>query len=80
MGTYKALENVKYGDNEAQRLHFYLPENVENAPLVVFIHGGGWRAGSLEQYAHTPKNQQRLALQQQLLSTDFSQEKRQTRL
>ncbi len=28
------------------KLDFYFPEDVENPPLVVFIHGGGWRNNS----------------------------------
>ncbi|MCA9072953.1 MAG: alpha/beta hydrolase, partial [Planctomycetaceae bacterium] len=28
------------------KLDLFLPDDVENPPLVVFIHGGGWRNGS----------------------------------
>ena len=28
------------------RLNLILPEKVKNPPLVVFIHGGGWKNGS----------------------------------
>jgi len=36
------------GGDEAQRLDLYLPENpsARPLPLVVWIHGGGWRGGS----------------------------------
>src|SRR5262245_15332613 len=42
------LEYVKDG-HERNRLDLYLPEKVETAlPVVVWIHGGAWRAGSKE--------------------------------
>lgn len=33
-------------DGHSLKLDLYLPENSKNAPLVVWIHGGGWKAGS----------------------------------
>lgn len=33
------------GEHEL-KLDLYLPDDVESPPLVVFIHGGGWRKGS----------------------------------
>lgn len=33
-------------DGKPLLLDLHLPKNVENPPLVVWIHGGGWRAGS----------------------------------
>jgi acetyl esterase/lipase len=38
---------------KALLLDLYLPQNVEKPPLVVFIHGGGWRNGSHKQ-CHVP--------------------------
>ncbi len=32
--------------HERQKLDLYLPANAKNAPLVVWIHGGGWQNGS----------------------------------
>lgn len=42
------VADLKYAevDGDALLLDLYLPENVEKPPLVVWIHGGGWRAGS----------------------------------
>jgi acetyl esterase/lipase len=34
----------------ACRLHLCVPQDAPDAPLVVYIHGGGWTGGSLEQY------------------------------
>lgn len=40
-------KNVAYDDgNPAQKLDFYQAESGEPTPVVIFIHGGGWRAGS----------------------------------
>jgi acetyl esterase/lipase len=33
-------------DSHELKLDLYLPKETENPPLVVFIHGGGWRNGS----------------------------------
>lgn len=39
--------NLPYAEpaNERQMLDVYAPENARNAPVVVWIHGGGWQAG-----------------------------------
>ena len=39
------LEYAKAGDHTLL-LDLYLPKSVDNPPLVVWIHGGAWRAGS----------------------------------
>lgn len=36
--------DIAYGDEPAQRLDLYLPDEA-NAPVVVFLHSGGWVAG-----------------------------------
>ncbi|MBL8827258.1 MAG: alpha/beta hydrolase [Planctomycetaceae bacterium] len=55
--TFVAAEPLKpthrdlvYGEASGQKLllNLYLPTNVEHAPLVVYIHGGSWRAGSYQ--------------------------------
>lgn len=33
-------------DGKDMLLDLYLPENVEGSPLIVWIHGGGWRGGN----------------------------------
>lgn len=40
------LENVAYADDSsAQKLDIYLPEGMEAAPVIVVVHGGGFRFG-----------------------------------
>ncbi len=34
-----------YGTHEKQKLDFFGVENSRNAPLIVFVHGGGWSLG-----------------------------------
>src|SRR6056297_1512722 len=45
--------NVPYDDeDEAQVLDVYRAEAEEPTPVAVFIHGGGWRAGSKNRIPH----------------------------
>jgi acetyl esterase/lipase len=37
------------GGHELQKLDLYLPEQGENLPLILWIHGGAWRSGGKEQ-------------------------------
>src|SRR6059058_4915147 len=53
----KTLKDLPYvtGGLPSQRLDLYLPGGaVQNPPLVVFIHGGGWQAGSKNAVAAQP--------------------------
>ena len=39
--------DVAYDDkHDAQKLDVYLPDTDEKVPVAIYIHGGGWRAGS----------------------------------
>lgn len=38
--------DVAYGPHPKQRIHFWQAESDDPAPLVLFIHGGGWMGGS----------------------------------
>ena len=40
------LADVPYGEHPKQVLDFYQAESKEPTPVVFFIHGGGWRAGT----------------------------------
>ncbi|HKK61744.1 MAG TPA: alpha/beta hydrolase [Bacteroidales bacterium] len=42
------LQNVVYGPDERNKLDFWKAESSEPTPLVFYIHGGGWIAGSKE--------------------------------
>jgi arylformamidase len=37
--------DIAYGQHPAQRLDLYRPAATGNLPVVVFVHGGGWRRG-----------------------------------
>lgn len=40
-----AIRNIAYGPDPAQRLDLYLPAGPAIAPLVFYVHGGGWANG-----------------------------------
>lgn len=40
-----AREEVAYGSDRAQRYDVYRPARPERAPVIVLVHGGGWRHG-----------------------------------
>ncbi|WP_292932648.1 alpha/beta hydrolase [Noviherbaspirillum sp.] len=37
--------DVPYGDDRLQRMDVYIPAQAKNAPVIVMVHGGGWRRG-----------------------------------
>jgi acetyl esterase/lipase len=46
-GAEGIRRDIPYDDSHAsQKLDLYLAKSAEPAPAIVFIHGGGWRAGS----------------------------------
>lgn len=47
--------NVPYGEHERQVLDFFKAESDGPAPLVVYIHGGGWNAGDKKPFADLKK-------------------------
>ena len=44
--TTLMAQPYSYGPDPLQTLHLYLPDLTQPAPLIIFIHGGGWRSGS----------------------------------
>jgi acetyl esterase/lipase len=43
------ISDVAYGPKDRNQLDLYLPDGVDDAPIVVFIHGGRWFRGDKEQ-------------------------------
>lgn len=37
--------DLAYGSDPAQRMDVYRPANAANAPVILLVHGGGWRRG-----------------------------------
>lgn len=40
--------DVVYGSHEAQRFDVYVPPKAKGAPVILMVHGGGWRMGDKE--------------------------------
>ncbi|MGH8456283.1 MAG: alpha/beta hydrolase [Stenotrophobium sp.] len=47
---YTVASNIPYDSAYNLRLDVYTPNNVQNAPVVVFFYGGRWASGSKDQY------------------------------
>jgi acetyl esterase/lipase len=50
----KTLNDIAFagGDGEQLQGDFYLPDGVDNAPVLVAVHGGGWQVGNRKFYVH----------------------------
>lgn len=52
-GSERIAQDIAFGDSVRQRLDIYAPSNRNDAstlPVIVFIHGGGWRDGDKAGY------------------------------
>jgi len=49
-GAAPTVENVSYGPDPSNKIDFWKASSGEPAPLVVFIHGGGFRRGDKADY------------------------------
>lgn len=49
------VDNLTYAVVDGHALHadLYLPETAQPAPVVIYVHGGGWAVGSRTDYAAT---------------------------
>lgn len=48
---------VMYGPHQRQQIDLYVSDELAfDAPLIVYIHGGGWQAGSHKQIAEKPSH------------------------
>lgn len=41
----KIIRDVAYGTHPKQRMDIYAPAHAKHAPVIVFLHGGGWTSG-----------------------------------
>lgn len=44
--TASAPQTIAYGSDPLQALNLWVPRGAAKAPLVLFVHGGGWKRGS----------------------------------
>jgi arylformamidase len=44
--TVPTPQTLSYGSDPLQALNLWVPEGARSAPLVLFVHGGGWKRGS----------------------------------
>ena len=53
----KVERDIRYGDPAVERhiLDVYAPDDAKNAPVVFWIHGGGWQTGDKKDVAVKPK-------------------------
>lgn len=50
-GSNREASDIGFGSDPRQKLDIYKPENVANAPVVVFLYGGSWNSGRRQDYA-----------------------------
>ena len=63
--------DIAYGKDPLQKLDIYSPRGAETLPVVLFVHGGGWRIGDKESPAHQNKGSAFSANGVVLVSTNY---------
>jgi acetyl esterase/lipase len=48
--AFNLKSDVNYGPVDRQRLDVYSPKGATRAPVLIFVHGGGWYRGSKDEY------------------------------
>ena len=44
--SHPGVRDIAYGDDPAELLDIFTPDGAEGAPVLIDIHGGGWRGGT----------------------------------
>jgi len=44
LNQIEGVYDIRYGPNSKQTLDLHIPKSLENSPLLIFFHGGYWRA------------------------------------
>ena len=52
-GERKSQQDVAYGEHKAQKIDVYWDADFKKAPIVVNIHGGGWRSGDKKEFGNS---------------------------
>ena len=55
-GNLTIVKDVSYGDHARHRLDVYQPANVTDAPVLAYVHGGGYRSGDRDIDEHVYAN------------------------
>lgn len=54
----RKLADVAYGSHPMQRMDVFLPATAHNAPVIIMVHGGGWRRGDKSMRRRSPAKQE----------------------
>ncbi|RBP83806.1 alpha/beta hydrolase [Marinomonas rhizomae] len=68
----EVMKDIRYGDRERNQLDIYLPDNVSNPPVVVFIHGGRWFRNDKSQIALYDRVNQLMEAGMALVSINYT--------